>query len=232
MLAMVKSTKSNFSSMLTVKELVDEIERDINLGRISPGAWLKQIDLARAYGVSRLIVRQVLERLTERGQVELLRNRGYRVREFDPDRLNNIVRIRGTLEVAAAEMVVGTLDEQSIARMSAFADAFSHAITHNTFIEQVKVNRAFHREMFRTCPNQELVDLIFDLRDRIPVGIQHEKYNTFTLQRSAQEHFKMIENLRTGDRAALVLLVKRHVLDSLLEKEIHYASRFPTLSLL
>lgn len=194
------------------KELAVEIERDISIGRISPGAWLKQIDLEQAYSVSRLAVRQALERLAERGQVELFPNRGYRVKEFDAQRFDNVINIRAILEVAAAEIVVGQLDSDSFERMHSAAQDFSHAIMNGTSVEQEQANRMFHHEMLRTCPNRDLVDLIFDLRDRIPVSVQREKYNTTMLQRSAEDHFEMIQLLRDGDRPALAALVRRHTL--------------------
>ncbi len=198
------------------KDVAAQIERDINLGRHSPGAWLKQIDLEQTYGVSRLAVRQALERLAERGQVELLPNRGYRVKEFDPQRFNNVVNIRMILEVAAAEMVVGEIDDASLARMQKSAERFASAIATGTFAEQDQANREFHREMLRACPNRDLVDLIFDLRDRIPISMQRERYNTSMIGRSAQEHFEMVELLRKGDRRAIAALVRRHTLGALL----------------
>lgn len=198
------------------KDLALQIERDINVGRISPGAWLKQIDLEQTYGVSRLAVRQALERLAERGHVELFPNRGYRVKEFDPQRFNNIINIRAVLEVAAAEMVIGQLDEQSFANLSALAAGFKQAVETGTSAEQEAANRAFHHELLRTCTNRDLVDLIFDLRDRIPVSVQREKNNAVMLQRSAQEHFDMIELLKRGERAPLADLVRRHALGALL----------------
>jgi DNA-binding GntR family transcriptional regulator len=212
--AAVKST-SGFGP----KELALQIERDINLGRLSPGSWLKQIDLESTYGVSRLAVRQALERLAERGHVELFPNRGYRVKEFDLQRFNNIINIRAILEVAAAEMVSGQVDEDSHARMQTAAERFSQAVANGTSAEREEANRAFHHEMLRTCPNRDLVDLIFDLRDRIPVAVQREKFNTTMLQRSAQEHFQMIELLRGGNRSALGSLVRKHALGSLLPEE-------------
>lgn len=198
-----------------VKDLALQIERDINLGRLSPGAWLKQIDLEQTYGASRLAIRQALERLAERGHVELLPNRGYRVKEFDLQRFNNIINIRAVLEVAAADLVAGEVDKDSIYKMKAFAEDFSDAVANGTSPEQERANRAFHQEMLRTCPNRDLVELIFDLRDRIPVNVQREKYNTTMLQRSAQEHFQMVELLQAGDRQALEALVRKHALGSL-----------------
>lgn len=199
------------------KELAHKIERDISLGRVSPGAWLKQIDLEQTYGVSRLAVRQALERLAERGQVELFPNRGYRVKKFDTQRFDNIIHIRAVLEVAAAEIVADQIDASSFARMHVAAQAFADAVMNGTSTEREQTNRDFHHEMLRTCPNRELVDLIFDLRDRIPLSVQLEKYNTTMLQRSAEEHFQMIELLRGGDRQALARLARRHALGATLE---------------
>lgn len=198
------------------KDLALQIERDINVGRISPGAWLKQIDLEQTYGVSRLAVRQALERLAERGHVVLFPNRGYRVKEFDPQRFNNIINIRAVLEVAATEMVVDQLDEESFTNLSALAEKFEEAVATGTAAEQLAANKAFHHELLRTCPNRDLVDLVFDLRDRIPVHVQRERYTAVMLQRSAQEHFDMIELLKRGERAQLADLVRRHALGSLL----------------
>ncbi|MDW9464269.1 FCD domain-containing protein [Sinorhizobium meliloti] len=198
------------------RDLALQIERDINVGRISPGAWLKQIDLEQTYGVSRLAVRQALERLAERGHVVLFPNRGYRVKEFDPQRFNNIINIRAVLEVAATETVVNQLDEESFTGLSALAEKFAEAVTTGTAAEQLAANKAFHQELLRTCPNRDLVDLVFDLRDRIPVHVQRERYTAVMLQRSAQEHFDMIELLKRGERAPLADLVRRHALGSLL----------------
>lgn len=211
------STTRGANSGSGAKDLAVHIERDINHGRLSPGAWLKQIDLERAYGVSRLAVRQALERLAERGQVELFPNRGYRVKEFDPQRFNNIINIRAILEVAATEMIAGHIDDDAIAWMQASAQRFSNAVANGTFVEQEEANRSFHREMLLTCPNRDLVELIFDLRDRIPVSVQRERYSVTMLNRSAQEHFDMIELLRDGNRPALAALVRKHALGSLLD---------------
>ncbi|WP_234836622.1 GntR family transcriptional regulator (plasmid) [Sinorhizobium meliloti] len=177
---------------------------------------MKQIDLEQTYGVSRLAVRQALERLAERGHVVLFPNRGYRVKEFDPQRFNNIINIRAVLEVAATETVVNQLDEESFTGLSALAEKFAEAVTTGTAAEQLAANKAFHQELLRTCPNRDLVDLVFDLRDRIPVHVQRERYTAVMLQRSAQEHFDMIELLKRGERAPLADLVRRHALGSLL----------------
>ncbi|MEM8590869.1 MAG: GntR family transcriptional regulator, partial [Pseudomonadota bacterium] len=47
-------------------EIASRIEADINAGLLATGSWLKQINLEKRYGCSRIDVRQALESLTAR----------------------------------------------------------------------------------------------------------------------------------------------------------------------
>ena len=193
------------------RDLAARIERDIVSGRLSGGAWLKQIDLEEKYGATRLDIRQALERLAERGMVELVARRGYRVKEVDTTRLRNILKVRAVLEVAAAEEVMGRIDEAGFARLEELARAFETAVKSGTVVEQEETNRAFHNEMLKYCDNRELVQMIFDLRSRIPVAITRERNTATLLAQAAQDHFTIIALLRAGDLAGLTALMRRHV---------------------
>ena len=100
--------------------------------------------------------------------------------------------------------------------MHASAESFSDAVANGTFLDQEQANRGFHLEMLRLCPNRDLVEMIFDLRNRIPIAVQRERYNTTFLQRSAQEHFEIVELLLKNDQPSLAALVRRHALGTLL----------------
>jgi len=82
--------------------------------------------------------------------------------------------------------------------------------------------------MLGDCPNRDLVDFIFDLRDRIPVAVQREKYGMSMLQRSASEHFQMIDLLEFGDVDALASLVRKHTLGSLIPTSENNRARTET----
>ncbi|MFC7400634.1 GntR family transcriptional regulator [Chelatococcus sp. GCM10030263] len=193
------------------RDLAARIERDIVSGRLSGGAWLKQIDLEEKYGSTRLDIRQALERLAERGMVELVARRGYRVLEVDATRLRHILKIRAILEVAAAEEVMDRIDEAGFARLEELATAFEKAVKAGTVVEQEETNRAFHAEMLKYCENRELVQMIFDLRSRIPVAITRERNTATLMAQAAQDHFTIIALLRAGDLASLKTLLRRHV---------------------
>jgi DNA-binding GntR family transcriptional regulator len=186
------------------------METDIGRGELGPGAWLKQVDLEQRYGATRMEVRQALDRLVEKGLVKHLANRGYRVEDFDPERLAQIMQIRAILEAAAAALVIDRLDEASLAEMERQAALFRDAVDEGTAAEQEQANLAFHRAMLAPCPNRELVDLLFDLRGRVPVAVTRRRHSQALLQRGAQHHFEIVRLIRARDLPALQALMRVH----------------------
>jgi DNA-binding GntR family transcriptional regulator len=155
-------------------------------------------------------VRQALDRLVQKGLVKHLARRGYRVEDFDPERLAQVMEIRAVLEVAAAEMVIDRLDEASLKAMEAEAIRFRDAVLDGTVEETEDANLAFHRIMLGPCPNQELVALLFDLRGRVPVAVTRRRNSAAVLRRGAEHHFEIIRLIRARDLPALRRLMREH----------------------
>src|SRR4051812_41592459 len=83
---------------------------DIQSGALSPGMWLKQIDLELRYGGSRLEIRQALDRLAQRRLVQHVLNRGYHVFEPDGRQATETLEIRCILETSVADSIVANAD--------------------------------------------------------------------------------------------------------------------------
>jgi DNA-binding GntR family transcriptional regulator len=205
------SSNSQRGARFRVRELATLIERDITSGRLGAGAWLKQVELEEAYGHSRLDIRQALEHLVEREIVESIPNRGYRVVVFTQERAQNIRQIRSILETSAVESVIDKTDADDIKILAELAQAFADAVSSGTAVEQEETNRAFHHRLLRHCDNPELVKMIFDLRDRIPVAVRRENNTSLMLSRSAREHFEIVGHLEKGNRDALLKTIRTHV---------------------
>ena len=191
-----------------IQALAQLMERDIGLGDLGPGAWLKQIDLERRYGATRMEVRQALDRLVAKGLVEHLARRGYRVAEFDAERQAQIMEVRAVLEAAAAELVIDRHDEASLAAMEREAERYRAALMDGTGEEPEEANLAFHRLMLAPCPNRALVELLFDLRGR--VAVSRRRNGLAVLHRSIDQHFQIVRLLRARDLKALQQLMREH----------------------
>jgi Bacterial regulatory proteins, gntR family len=116
-------------------QLADRIARDIQSGTFAPGMWLKQIDLERRYGATRLEVRAALDRLAQRRLVRHLANRGYHVFQADGREATEILAIRCMLETGVADSIVHHATPAAIAELDALARRFEDLLPHGTLIE-------------------------------------------------------------------------------------------------
>src|SRR5262245_47679633 len=82
--------------------LVCRIENDIYRGILSPGMWLKQIDLEERYGCTRIALRYALEQLASTKLIEKTPNRGFHVRRFSADYVEmvNDAKVRTEMSIA------------------------------------------------------------------------------------------------------------------------------------
>jgi DNA-binding GntR family transcriptional regulator len=195
-----------------VSDVVHRLEDEINFGLLPAGTWLKQADLERRLNCTRLLLREALNRLDEKGLVSLEFNRGYRVREVDERRLSQILQIRSLLEAEAIMDVAAHTEDLDFDALHRLAEKFRSLVEHGTVIEQEQANRGFHAAMLQVCPNEELVSLIFELRNRAPVSPNRRKNTHARLVRSAEEHFEMLKLLRAEDVSGVRELMIRHVL--------------------
>ena len=190
--------------------LAGRIERDIGMGNLAPGSWLKQIDLEARYRATRMQVRQALDRLAQKGLVHHRARRGYQVADFDPERLAQVMEIRAVLESAAAALVIDRLDEASLEAMLDAARRYRAAVDEGTIEELERTNLEYHRIMLAPCPNRELVALLFDLRGRVPVAVTRRRNTEAVLRRGAEHHFEIVDLIRARDLPALRRRMRAH----------------------
>ena len=193
-------------------DVATRIERDISIGTLSPGAWLKQIDLERRYGATRLDVRQALDGLVARRLVTHVPNRGYHVREFDERQIRDIYEVRAILEIAAAEQLVAQVTDARLDALTRRAEDFERATGHGTLIDQNEANIAFHQELLTMCPNRELVELIMGMRQRIPLSVQRLWNSGARMAKSVKDHYRIIDALAARDTGLLKAITGDHIL--------------------
>lgn len=199
------------------QDIAEAIEQEIALGRLTSGSWLKQIDLEERYGASRIDVRHALDRLAQRGFVEHVINRGYRVHSLSPRTLEELVEIRALLEVTAAAAAAAHITEAGRERLHQAASRFAKAVSHGTVDEQESANHEFHQLLLEAAPNREMVKLVMELRWRERLGLKERRSSARLLARDQSEHFEMLACLRRRDLSAFSQLLRRHILGALEE---------------
>jgi DNA-binding GntR family transcriptional regulator len=202
------------------EKLVDVMARDIQSGVFTPGTWLKQIDLERRYGATRMDVRRALDQLALKRLVRHVPNRGYHVHALNDRQADEIRELRIILESAAAKGIVQNAKATDLKDLRTLAAKFEELILTGTLLEQYEANVAFHMRLLKLCPNQELVNLAQELRGRGPSAPATQWKTRARIEQSGREHFMMIDALEAGDAALLRRIITAHIRQSEAEADL------------
>jgi DNA-binding GntR family transcriptional regulator len=106
--------------------LVDELAMAIHLGKVKPGAPLREVELAETHGVSRTIVRAALQKLEAQGLAEIALNRGARVRAVEAGAVADMIELHAGLMSLAARQAATRARPSDISRMRQYIDMMEH----------------------------------------------------------------------------------------------------------
>ena len=193
------------------EDAADMLARDIHSGHFGLGTWLKQIDLEKRYGCTRIEVRRALDKLVAKRLVQHIPNRGYHVYQPDQRQTDEIRDVRVVLETAAADSIVEAADAAAIAELRALAQRFAELVLDGTLLEQYEANIAFHTRLARLCANRELGNLILEFRSRGPSAPLEQWKTRARVEQSAREHFLMIDAIAARDADALKRIIRTHI---------------------
>lgn len=98
-----------------VTSIIGRIDELIALGRLIPGQRLIEPDLMRELGVTRSPLREALRILAGDGVIELVPNRGARVRQLNVQEMISVLEVVGILLCAAIEFLTAGKDRLAAA---------------------------------------------------------------------------------------------------------------------
>ncbi|MDQ0321541.1 DNA-binding GntR family transcriptional regulator [Pararhizobium capsulatum DSM 1112] len=202
---------SEVESQAAERDVTELVLQDILTGMLPAGTWLKQIDLERRYDCTRPEVRRALDRLSQKRLVEHVPNRGYHVYQPDGRRADEVSDIRVILETAVADRMITNATPDSIATLRRLARHFDDMTLTGTVLEHYEANLAFHRELLLLGGNQELVDLVSEIRQRTSSAPVSQWRTRARIEQSGREHHMMINALEAGDAGELRRLITLHI---------------------
>lgn len=197
------------NGMATTREITEALRRRILAGELPPGSPLRQDELAAGFGVSKIPVREALQRLDVEGLVELRSNRGAVVAGLTVARAREVYGLRRALEPALLARAMG---RHTIVDLAAAEHALGGTPTDPV------ANWAFHRALYRPSGWERGLALLEPL---VAVASPYLVLYTGHLgaaDRSHHEHEALLDCCRDGntDRAADVLEVHLQAAESAL----------------
>ncbi len=136
--------------------LVDAVREAILTGRYAPGTRLVQEELAEAFGMSRIPLREALRRLEGEGLVVITPNRGAIVRPLAPKDIVDLYELRLALESLALRRAAERFADLRGATKQRHAQA-RQAIAARNLTALFRLDRDFHADIAAASDNAHLV---------------------------------------------------------------------------
>lgn len=147
--------------------IATRIRQRILAGDILPGQRIKEHSFAREIGVSQGPVREALIQLEHEGFVTRHRNRGTTVTQLSSQEINDMVRVRISLEVLAIELAKKRLNSKNSMFLDQAVESMRAAVEHHSVDEFSKTDFAFHETIWKMAGNQELLKMLKSLCSRV-----------------------------------------------------------------
>ncbi len=216
---------------IEVPDLVARVEaqlRDAILdGRIGPGERIVEAELARQMGISRAPVREAARRLESAGLLLARPRHGFAVREFTARQVEDLYRVRITLELMACELVCAQADAAELAALEPQVDAMVARAATLTRAQRVAMDIGFHQHLVALSRNACLQRLYLQLSHEVQLFLALTEDTYGDIAALADTHRPIARALARRDAPAACAALRHH-LDVALEHVVALARQAGT----
>lgn len=192
-------------------QIVTLIRDKILTGDYAPGAALLQDSIAAEFGVSKIPVREALVRLRAEGLIDIEAHRGFRVRPLSAAEVDEVFRLRLTLEPAAvaAGAKLATDDDREAAQDA--LRALNAALAAQLLADIGNLNSGFHLAL--TVPRSQPVshEILTRLHTLSRRYVRMHLAPAGRMRRATREHNGLYAAWATGDARNSRRLTQRHI---------------------
>lgn len=177
---------------------------------LAPGTRLPEDALSRSFGVSRTIIRKVLQRLGHEGLVEIRPNRGAVVGEPSVDESREVFATRKILECGAMAEVIQRATEADLKALAAIVVKEDAAQKDGDRPAAIRLSGEFHVRLAEITANGILARTVSALVSRSSLIIATYGSPISTSCRHS-EHTEIIELIRAGKTEAAQHWMAEHL---------------------
>jgi DNA-binding GntR family transcriptional regulator len=146
----------NFSVKSLHEEVLMQLRKALLEGDLPPGARVPERELCDRFGISRTPLREALKVLAAEGLVELLPNRGSRIKSLTEKDILELFEFVGGLEAMAGRLACARITDEEIHAVEALHyDMYAHYMRRDRF-EYFRLNQLIHEAILHAARNDML----------------------------------------------------------------------------
>jgi DNA-binding GntR family transcriptional regulator len=189
--------------MSTVERVEQRVRQGLLRGDYAPGAWLRQDELAAELGVSKIPVREALQRLAAASLVTFEPNRGAMVRPLTATDAEEIFALRVALEPKLLRRAIGhhTTVDLATAELALASDS----------LPLTEANWLFHRALYLAASWPRALATVETLHAAVAPYVLLYTESLGGAAHSDAEHRELLARCRANDAGSAVRILRVHL---------------------
>ncbi|MFD1674382.1 GntR family transcriptional regulator [Alicyclobacillus fodiniaquatilis] len=193
-------------------EVYQRLREQIAVGRIQPGEKITIRQIADAFGVSTMPVREALRKLQAEGLV-VFERRSVTVRRLLPLEVEQTFAIRDRLELLATEWAFANFESTDIAQMRKMVQKMDEAQASRA--DWRVLNERFHFYLYRRCESEILIQAIETLWKSVDAYMHVYATGVSSLAHAQRQHHAMIDFIEKRNLKELLELTSIHLKETM-----------------
>lgn len=194
-------------------EILPRLRDFIVEGNLSGGARIPERQLCELFGISRTPLREALKVLAAEGLVDLLPNRGARVREVGPGELAELFDVMGGLEALAGRLACERISPAEFNEIELLHHQMYRSYLSREMPGYFRCNQLIHQAIVAAARNAALSSSVAALAGRIrrvryAANLAHKRDRWGEAMR---EHEEILDSLRRRNGPELSDILFRHL---------------------
>jgi len=179
---------------------------------IEPGARLVENKIADMLGISRTPLREALHKLEREDWIEKNPSGGFQVVNLTKEEIEQTFGIRSVLEAYAAKLAAENHTARDLIPLEKKMMEFKRCLEKKDHDQLQTINTQFHDLLYSLSKSPKLIRMINQLRAQISRFRQIILKQTGYAHESNEDHFKMLDAIKSRDGDAVERLVREHII--------------------
>ena len=194
-----------------VEKIIARIKLNIRNGGYAPGQRLIEADVQQMTGASRGPVREAMRRLAADGILEILHQKGARIRKLTHTEIEQLYDVREVVEGLAARQAAAQFNNPAFRK--GLADLEKHFVRQYDGSPQTYMdyNERFHQFVVANSNNAHLKRLIDGLQISVAMLRLFSVIDRDFVARAHRGHLEVAKYLLRGDAAKAEQAMRKHV---------------------
>ena len=210
-------------------EILARLRDYIVEGNIPDGGRVPERQLCAMFGISRTPLREALKVLASEGLVDLLPNRGARVRQLSEQDLSELFDVMGGLEALAGRLACENITDNEIAEIERLHYEMYGFYLGRDMPGYFRINQLIHQKIVEASRNETLLTTYANFAGRI----RRIRYSAnFARERdrwgeAMREHETILDALRRRSGSELSDILFRHLRNKQMAAIEHFTGNAP-----